>query len=309
MENQKFRLVTRSDFDGLVCAVLLKHLDMIDEIRFVHPKDMQDGIIEIGPNDITTNLPFVPGAHLVFDHHSSETTRIGEAPNYIIDPDAPSAAHVVCRYFGGPSRFPVGWKKMLEAVDQADSAQYRTEDILEPKGWTLLNYVMDARTGLGRFRDFRISNYELMMKLVDYCTTHDIDEILALADVRERTELYLDQQEQFLDQIQRCATMHGKLVVLNLKDEEVIYAGNRFVIYALYPACNISIHVLWGVKKVNTVFAIGKSIVNRSSKTDIGALCLTYGGGGHVNAGTCQVANEDADRVLGELIAKITADG
>ena len=308
-DNKQFRLVTRSDFDGLVCAVLLKHLNLINDIKFVHPKDMQDGLVEISSGDVTTNLPYVDGVHLAFDHHLSETMRTGKHDNHIIEADAPSAARVVYNYYGGCNAFPEFFDSMMAAVDQGDAARFSRAEILHPTGWPLLNFLMDARTGLGRFRDFRISNYELMMKLVDYCTTHDIDEILALADVRERTELYLDQQEQFLDQIQRCATMHGKLVVLNLKDEEVIYAGNRFVIYALYPACNISIHVLWGVKKVNTVFAIGKSIVNRSSKTDIGALCLTYGGGGHVNAGTCQVANEDADRVLGELIAKITADG
>ncbi|MTJ79758.1 MAG: exopolyphosphatase [Telmatospirillum sp.] len=309
MSQQKYRLVTRSDFDGLVCAVLLRHLGMVDKIKFVHPKDMQDGLVDIGPNDITTNLPYVPGAHLVFDHHSSETLRIPEAPNYVIDPDAASAAHVVCRYFGGPSQFPASWKKMLEAVDQADSAQYSIGDILEPKDWTLLNYVMDARTGLGRFRDFRVSNYDLMMSLVDYCSTHGIDDILALPDVRERTDLYFAHQERFEEQIQRVSRVYDNLVVLDLRGEETIFAGNRFVVYALFPTCNISIHAMWGVKKVNTVFAIGKSIVNRTSQTDIGALCLSYGGGGHVKAGTCQVTNERADAVLGELIGKITADG
>ncbi len=309
MSEAKFRLVTRSDFDGLVCAVLLKYLDLIEDIKFVHPKDMQDGLIAIGPRDITTNLPYVEGVHLAFDHHLSETLRTTGSANHIIDPDAPSAAHVVCRHFGGPSRFPPAWKAMLDAVDQGDSAQYRVNDILEPKEWTLLNYVMDARTGLGRFRNFRISNYDLMMKLIDYCTHHDIDEILALPDVRERVELYFAQQDRFEEQIMRCATIRENLVVLDLRAEETIYAGNRFVIYALFPACNISIHEIWGVKKANTVFAIGKSIVNRTSNTNIGALCLSYGGGGHANAGTCQVDNDRADAVLAELVAKITADG
>ncbi|PKU26361.1 exopolyphosphatase [Telmatospirillum siberiense] len=309
MSSAKFRLVTRSDFDGLVCAVLLKHLDLIEDIKFVHPKDMQDGLVAIGPNDITTNLPYVDGVYQAFDHHLSETLRVGPEANHIIDPDAPSAAHVVCKHFGGRSRFPANWKAMLDAVDRGDSAQYRVDDILEPKDWTLLNFIMDARTGLGRFRDFRVSNYELMMNLIDYCTRHSIDEILALPDVRERTDLYFAHQERFEEQITRCATVRNNLVVLDLRDEETIYAGNRFVIYALFPACNISIHVMWGVKKANTVFAIGKSIVNRTSNTNIGALCLQYGGGGHANAGTCQVANERAAEVLADLIARITADG
>ena len=306
---QQYRLVTRSDFDGLVCAVLLKHLGMVSEVKFVHPKDMQDGKIQVGSNDITTNLPFVPGVRLAFDHHLSETLRVARDPQHIIDTDAPSAAHVVFRHFGGTERFPATWKPMLDAVNQGDSAQYSTQDILEPKDWTLLNFIMDARTGLGRFRDFRISNYDLMMQLIDYCATHSIDDILALPDVRERTELYFAQQDKFEDQITRCSRLHDNLVVLDLRNEETIYAGNRFMIYALFPKTNISIHEMWGVKKANTVFAIGRSIVNRSSRTNIGELCLTYGGGGHAKAGTCQVDNDQADKVLGELIARITADG
>ena len=310
MENRKFRLVTRSDFDGLVCAVLLKHLDMLGDIKFVHPKDMQDGKIEIGPDDITTNLPYVPGAHLSFDHHLSETIRnTGERPNHIIDPNAPSAARVVYDYYGGKKVFPAGWDDLMVAVDKADSAQFTREEILHPEGWVLLNYLMDSRTGLGRFREFRISNYSLMMDLVDYCKNHTIDELMKLPDVKVRADMYFDHEGRFRDQIMRCSAVHGNLVVLDLRKEETIYAGNRFMIYALFPECNISIHVLWGVKQQNTVFATGKSIVNRSSKTNIGELMLKYGGGGHENAGTCQMENDEAETVLKELVAKINAAG
>jgi len=310
MESKKFRLVTRSDFDGLVCAVLLKYLDILGDILFVHPKDMQDGKIEIGPNDITTNLPYVAGAHLAFDHHLSETIRnTGERTNHIIDPKAPSAARVVYDYYGGKNAFPAEWNDMMVAVDKADAAQFSSDEIIHPKDWVLLNYLMDSRTGLGRFREFRISNYNLMMDLIDYCKNHDIGQIMQLPDVKERSDLYFKHEEQFKNQILRCAKVYGNLVVLDLRREETIYAGNRFMIYALFPNCNISIHVLWGVKQQNTVFATGKSIVNRSSKTNIGELMLQYAGGGHENAGTCQVANDKADAVLNELMVKINADG
>jgi nanoRNase/pAp phosphatase (c-di-AMP/oligoRNAs hydrolase) len=306
----KYRLVTRSDFDGLVCAVLLKHLDLIDEILFVHPKDMQDGKIAISSRDITTNLPYVAGAHLAFDHHLSETIRnTGERQNHIIDPRAPSAARVVYDYYGGGNKFPSAWNDMMLAVDKGDSAQFNREEVLNPKGWDLLNFLMDARTGLGRFRDFRISNYNLMMDLIDYCRTHTIDQIMALPDVKERKDLYFDHAEKCKEQIMRCSTVHKNLVVLDLRNEETIYAGNRFIIYALYPEQNISIHVLWGLKNQNTVFATGKSILNRTSKTNIGALMLEYGGGGHENAGTCQVENEMAEDVLEALIARINKEG
>lgn len=306
---KKFRLVTRSDFDGLVCAVLLKHINLIDDIKFVHPKDMQDGIVEISDQDISTNLPYVEGIHLAFDHHLSETIRNEKRDNHIIDPDAPSAARVVYDHYGAENTFPAQWKDMMEAVDKGDSAQFSKEEALNPEGWDLLNFLMDSRTGLGRFREFRISNYDLMMDLIDYCRNHGIEEILKLPDVEERVELYFDQNEKFKAQIQRCSTVHENLVVLDLRDEEVIHAGNRFVIYALFPECNISIHQLWGLRKQNTVFATGKSIFDRGSKTNVGELMLEYNGGGHHAAGTCQVDNDQADKVLAELIKRINADG
>jgi len=309
-DHKRFRLVTRSDFDGLVCAVLLKEMDLINDIKFVHPKDMQDGTILIAEDDITTNLPYVPGVHLAFDHHASEMTRLDEIPsNHVIDPDAPSAARVVYDYYGGRVEFAAISTEMMEAVDKADSAQFSKDEVLNPDGWVLLNFIMDSRTGLGRFKDFRISNYQLMMELIEYCHGHNIDEILELQDVSERIELYMDHAARARDQIQRCTTVHGHLAVLDLRGEDIIYATNRFMIYAMYPQVNISIHAIWGLNKLNTVFATGKSIMNRSSKTDIGSLMLEYGGGGHKNAGTCQIDNDEADRVQGELIVRIAADG
>lgn len=308
-EHQRFRLVTRSDFDGLVCAVLLKELDILDDIKFVHPKDMQDGKIEITPRDITTNLPYVDGAHLVFDHHLSETIRVGKRDNHIIDPKAPSAARVVYDYYGGKERFPNVSDEMMRAVDQADSAQYGKADILAPQGWTLLNFLMDARTGLGRFREFRVSNYQLMMDLIEYCRNHSIEEILALPDVKERVDLYFDYENRFIEQIDRCSTVHGNVCVLDLRKEETIWPGNRFMIYALHPSCNVSIHVMWGLKQQNTVLAVGKSIINRSSPANIGALMLEHGGGGHQAAGTCQPSNERAEEVLAQVIAALRDAG
>ncbi len=306
----KFRLITRSDFDGLVCAVLLKHINLIDDIKFVHPKDMQDGQIEVTDHDISTNLPYVPGILLAFDHHLSETIRNEDnLENHIIDPNAPSAARVVWKHYGGHEVFPAEWDEMMEAVDRGDSAQFNKDQVLNPEGWDLLNFLMDARTGLGRFREFRISNYNLMMDLIDFCKNHRIDEILQLPDVVERIELYEDQSKKFKAQIQRCSTVHNNLVVLDLRDEEVIHAGNRFMIYALFPDTNISIHVIWGREKQNTVFATGKSIFDRSSKTNIGELMLEYNGGGHPAAGTCQVDNDKSDEILKKLISQINADG
>ena len=303
MFSQNYRLVTRSDFDGLVCGMLLREQGLIDEIKFVHPKDMQDGAVAITSRDIITNLPFVPGCHLAFDHHSSEVGRGGATPpNHIIDASAPSAARVVWRHFGGASSFSGVGADLMAAVDKADSARFSRDEILDPSGWTLLNFLMDSRTGLGRFRNFRISNYDLMMQLIDKCRFLSVDEVLALPDVKERIELYMAHRELFAAQIRRCATVYGKLVLLDLRDQETIFSGNRFTVYALFPRCDISVHMMWGLKQQNTVFAIGKSILDRGSPVDVGAVCAGYNGGGHEAAGTCQIANEDAERVRGELI-------
>jgi len=309
LQAERFRLVTRSDFDGLVCAALLKHLGILDDVKFVHPKDVQDGKVELGGTDITTNLPYHPSVHIAFDHHHSETLRVeGRPANHVIVPGADSAARVVYEHFGGADAFP-GIEELMDAVDKSDAAQFTLGEILHPTGWVLLNFLMDPRTGLGRFREFRISNYDLMMQLIDACTTTSVEDILATPDVAERVALYFEHADHAVQQIKRCATVHGNLVVLDLREEEVIHPTNRFTVYALFPLCNISIHVLWGLRQQNTVFATGKSIIDRTSATNVGELMLAYGGGGHEAAGTCQVANEDAMRVLGQLATRITSDG
>ena len=304
-ENSKMRLVTRSDFDGLVCAMILKQKGLIDDIKFVHPKDVQDGKVELTENDITTNLPFDPRTGLVFDHHESELIRNAQLANkdkYIIDPNAKSAARVVYDYYGGKEGLPMISEELMDAVDKGDSADFTLDEILNPTGWVLMNFLMDARTGLGRFHEFRISNYDLMMELIDYCVNHTVEEVLSIPDVKERVDLYFDQAEKFKEQLQRIATVHDKVVVIDLRDEETIYAGNRFMVYALYPETEISIHVAWGFKKQNTAVMIGKSIVNKASNANIGELCLKYGGGGHKNAGTCQLDNDKVDAELPEII-------
>ena len=302
---QKKRLVTRSDFDGLACAMMLRELSIIDDIKFVHPKDVQDGKIELSANDITTNLPYDPRGSLAFDHHESEVDRLKAKKvggQLIIDRKARSAARVVYDYYGGKDTFKTISEELMTAVDKGDSADFTMDEVLHPDGWVLLHFLMDPRTGLGRFRNFRISNYDLMMEMIGYCMDHSIEEILQHPDVRERVDLYREQAPQFEQQLKRIAKVYGKVVVLDLRDEEIIHAGNRFLIYALYPEAQISVHVVWGFRKQNTAVMIGKSIFNKASWVDIGELCLRYGGGGHRNAGTCQSDNAIVDRELPDIL-------
>ena len=309
--SDKYRLITRSDLDGIVCAALLKELDMISEVTFAHPRDVQDGTLKVGPNDIITNLPYRAEAHMVFDHHASEAERNKTpAKNVINDPTAPSAAHVIYRHFGGAEKFPNISKDLMKATDGLDSGKLSMEDILNPEGWILLGFMMDSRTGLGRFHKFRISNYQLMMDLVDILRKEkNIDAILRQPDVAERVTLYREHAKLARQQIMRCADVQGKLVVLDLREEKEIFTTNRFTVYAMYPRCNISMHIIPGKQGVNTVFAIGKSVLDRSSAMDVGKMMLENGGGGHKAVGTCQLDNAVADVKKGEFITRITREG
>ncbi|MCX8502081.1 MAG: exopolyphosphatase [Alphaproteobacteria bacterium] len=306
MTTQKHRLITRSDFDGLVCAVLLKEIGAIDELSFVHPKDMQDGKIAVTERDIITNLPFVPGCFMAFDHHVSETQRVSELyPNYVNNPKAPSAARVVYDYYGGQKRFVNIPSELLAAVDKADSARYSLDEILYPSGWVLLSFLMDSRTGLGRFRDFTISNYQLMMNMVDFCRNHPVEEILAMPDVKERVNLYFEHLAKATEQIKRCAAEDGELLILDFSQEAIIYAANRFLVYALYPKAKASIHVMHNNTKDRIVYAVGKSIFNRSLKQSIGLLMLELGGGGHDGAGTCQIDYVNSEATLSYIKSRL----
>ncbi|PYI56240.1 exopolyphosphatase [Paenibacillus flagellatus] len=304
------RLITRSDFDGLVCAMLFKKLGMVDEMKFVHPKDVQDGLIEVSENDILANVPYVPGCGLWFDHHSSELTRNGENIEYKGETRiAPSAARVVYDYYGGRDKFGPELDDIMAGVDKADAAQFSKDDILNPKGWDLLSFIMDARTGLGRYRDYRISNYQLMEDLVDHCMTKTVDDIMELPDVVERVKRYYELDAQYREMLAAHTHTDGNVIVTDLRGVDPIYPGNRFMVYALYPEQNVSIWIVDGKNKQNCVFACGHSIVNRGAKTDIGSLMLSYGGGGHVAAGTCQVDYEKADDVLAQLVEAIKRNG
>lgn len=305
----KYRVITRSDLDGVVCATLLKEIDLIDDVKFAHPKDLQDGTVEITPRDIITNLPYNENAHLVLDHHASEITRNQNPKNNMINnPSAPSAAYVVYHHYG-PEKFKNISHDLMEATHKVDSANLTLDDILNPKDWILLGFLMDSRTGLGRFRDFRISNYQLMMDLVDILRTHkNIDEILAQPDVAERVNMYRDHSEKAKEQMKRLARYDGKMVTIDLRDEKEIYTTNRFMIYALFPDANVTMHVMHGRQNVNTVFAVGKSILNRTANIHVGNLMLEYGGGGHKAVGTCQIDNDKAEAVKEELIKRIVAD-
>lgn len=309
------RLVTRSDFDGLACAVLLKEAGVIDDFLFVHPKDVQDGKVAVNENDVLANVPYARGCGLWFDHHASEAERLGDESDFGdefqfkgVSRPADSAARIIYEYYGGKAKFG-HLDPMIEAVDRSDSGKLTADEILNPKGWILLSFVMDPRTGLGRYNDYRISNYQLMMKLVDDCQTKNADQIIADPDVTERVKRYRDQERQFRDMLAKHTRIDGNVIITDLRGVGEIFTGNRFLIYALNPKQNISVWMIDGRAKQNAVFSVGHSIVNRTSKTNVATLMFKYGGGGHPKVGTCQVPYEKADATLAEIVEQLKSDG
>lgn len=296
------RLLTRSDFDGLACAVFLKEAGIIDHWKFVHPKDLQDGLVEVTKDDCLANVPFVEGCGLWFDHHSSEEERNAYKGKYEGESrQCPSCAHIVYDYYGGKERYPQ-YDALLEAVDKVDSANLTIEEILHPTDWILLGFIMDPRTGLGRFRDFTISNYQLMEKMITWCRVKDIHEILKEEDVKERVELYWEQSEKFMQMVKEHTTVENNIIISDMRGVDPIYTGNRFMIYSMYPEANISVWIVNGKGGLGCSAAVGYSVLNRTCQIDVGKLMLKYGGGGHHVVGTCQFDDEHMEEGLTSLL-------
>lgn len=299
------RLITRSDFDGLACAALLKEAGVIDCWKFAHPKDLQDGLVEVTENDCLANVPFVDGCGLWFDHHSSEHERLQLEGKYKGESRlTPSCARIIYEYYGGKEKFPQ-FDEMMEAVDKVDSANLTMDEIQNPKGWVLVGFIMDPRTGLGRWRNFRIPNYQLMEELIDACRTMTTDEILALPDVKERIDVYFEQAEKFKEMVQKHTRVEKDVIISDLRGVDPIYSGNRFMIYSMYPEQNISIWIVNGKGGKGCSAAVGYSVLNKTSNVDVGKMMLKYGGGGHKAVGTCQFDDEHMEEMLPKLISEI----
>ncbi len=304
------RLVTRSDFDGLACGALLLEAGVIDHWKFAHPKDLQDGLVEIDENDCLANVPYVPGCGLWFDHHSSEHERLELEGKYKGESRiTPSCARIIYEYYGGAERFP-NYTDMMEAVDKVDSGNLTIDEIMNPTGWILVGFLMDPRTGLGRWRQFTVSNYQLMEKLMVACKDKTTAEILAMPDVQERIEVYNEQTEKFKAMVTAHTRVEGKVIISDLRGVDPIYTGNRFMIYSMYPEQNISAWIVAGKGGVGCSAAVGYSILNKTCDVNVGSLMLKYNGGGHKKVGTCQFSEEniaDLDKMLAELCEQANA--
>jgi nanoRNase/pAp phosphatase (c-di-AMP/oligoRNAs hydrolase) len=309
------RLVTRSDFDGLASGALLLEAGIINDYIFVHPKDLQDGSFSVTENDVLANVPWVEGCGLWFDHHSSEFERAAHKGNFKGQcREAPSCARIIYEYYGGKEKFPQ-FDDLMEAVDKVDAGMLSADEVMNPQGWILIGFIMDPRTGLGRFRDFTVSNYQLMKNLLRACRGMNIDQILELPDIVERIEVYEDHAAKFKELIPEYTRVEGNVIITDLRNlDKPLYTGNRFLIYSMYPEQNISAWITKAKGEAGHTgrgcsVAVGHSILNRTSKVDVGSLMLKYGGGGHKMVGTCQFFDEDeslledkVNKLLNEII-------
>ena len=317
-KKEKFtmRLVTRPDFDGLACAVLLEELGVIDDYLFMHPKDIQDGKVSLSKYDVLANVPYSPGCGMWFDHHSTELERLqlNKKAGYGsltraysgFARLAPSCARVIYDYYNGPKELKqFDDSGLMWAIDKYDPADLTQKDILEPDNWILLAFIIDVRTGLARYKNFRIDHLELLQDTIKYCRSISIDEIIKIPDIVERTTLYFDHQKRYKKIIKDHSRTEKNVIVIDYRDQPETVVGNRFVEYALYPDQNVSVKAFWGLNKQNVVLSVGHSIVNKSSKKDVGSLMLKHGGGGHFKVGTCQIDTDKADLVIQDIINKL----
>ena len=299
------RLVTRSDFDGLACGALLLEAGVIDHWQFAHPKDLQDGLVEINENDCLANVPYVPGCGLWFDHHSSEMERLELAGKYKGESRiTPSCARIIYEYYGGKEKFP-NFDDMMIAVDKVDSGNLTVDEIMNPTGWILVGFLMDPRTGLGRWRQFSVSNYQLMEKLMVACRDKSTEEILAMPDVIERIEVYNEQTAKFKEMVKAHTKVEGNVIITDLRGVDPIYTGNRFLIYSMYPEQNISAWIVNGRGGHGCSAAVGYSIINKTCDVNVGSLMLKYNGGGHKKVGTCQFSDDNMESDLPKMLKEL----
>ncbi|MFQ6615418.1 MAG: exopolyphosphatase [Fidelibacterota bacterium] len=298
------RVIYRGDLDGVVCAAILIDVGLCDELVQTHPKDMQDGKVDVTTEDIICNLPYHPNCYMWFDHHSSEVVRTDLPADFrgLVDV-APSAAGLVYRYFLPEHPKLIRYEDLVRETDRVDSANLTLEQVKNPAGTVLLGFLLDPRTSLGLTHDFTISNYRWVSQIPELLTKHTVDEILDMSDTRERIDVYHKMQEKSEDFYTAHSSLDNNVIVTDVRGEKIPPA-NRFIVYTLpgMDAGNISVRIADGKKGEFDTISVAHSIFVRTSPVDCGELCKRYGGGGHRGAATCQPPLEESDRVFREII-------
>ncbi len=293
------RLVTRGNLDGLACAVLITETEPVESIELIHPQDITDDKFKVEPGDILANVPYHPRCTKWFDHHSATGTY--EKPPTVFEGRygaAPSTSRLVFEYYRPAQPALDRFADFLREVDRFDSADLRLEDVTAPQGFILIGFTMDPRTGLGDFRDY-------FHQLRQAIGSKPLAEVLALPEVRERAERIAREREEFLKAMRQHSRQVGSVILTDLREAAEVPAGNRFLIYTLFPEANVSVRLAWGPGRKFAVATVGHSIFNRTCPVHVGELMAKYGGGGHRGAGATPLAPEHADRLVAEIVEEL----
>jgi hypothetical protein len=305
------RVVTRADFDGLVCAAIITAMEEIDSFLFVEPKFMQDGKVEVRPGDIIANLPYHPNCSLWFDHHITN-----KAPGFGQDSIlpgkgafrlAPSAARVVYEYYAAVEG---EWKRdalkllnsdrfkyLLQETDRVDAALLTPEDVLHPQGYVLISMTIDG---------VRPQDEPYWLRLIELLRDVPVEEILKDPDVDQRCQEVLDSQKRLKKILLQRATLKGNVIFVDLRGIKDLPEGNRFLIYTLFPKGNISLKITNDSQRPKTTaISVGYNIFNTTSKVNVGALLEKFGGGGHRVVGSCRVPNGEAEKAIAQILEAI----
>jgi hypothetical protein len=293
------RLMTRPDLDGLTCAVLLTRCELADSVELVHPQDVTDRRIAIGPGDILANLPYHPSCGMWFDNHLLTDPKAmpptGFKGRY---GKAPSAARLVYEHLVPTHPDLARYENLLAETDRLDSAQLTLADVLNPAGYILVGLTLDPRTGLGRPREY----FDLLLSAV---RDRPVEEVLALPEVRERALRLREQDHAFREAALTHSRLDANVVVTDFRALDAIPAGNRFLVFTLFPQANVGVRVQWGPGHEKVAVSTGRSIFNRTSRANLGVLMSLYGGGGHAGAGACLLPPATADTQIAEIVATL----
>lgn len=293
------RLVTRGDLDGLACAVVASSHEKIDDILLVHPQDVTDRKVPVTKDDILANLPYDPRCGKWFDHHLLTENNV--RPDSDFDGKfgiAPSAAHLVWEYYGKDQRFA----KLIEETNRLDAALLTRHDVLEPSGYILFGYTLDGRTGLGSYEDY-------FKKCVAWVKDLPIEQVLEKPEVAHLVKRLREETDAFLHTMKAVSELRENVIYTDLRPLDEIPAGNRFLIYTLFPEANVSLRVHWGPKKEFVVAAAGHSIFNRTCRTNLSLLMSRFGGGGHAGAATTPLPPFGANDAIEEILAELVRNG
>ena len=286
------RIVTRPDFDGIVCAALLYEAEKIEHSTlWIQPSDIQKGLIPIKPYDIIANLPYHKECALWFDHHVTNQPDGAFQGSFSI---APSAARVIFEYY--TDRFHCNYESLIRQTDDIDSANLTIEQIRQPERYP---HVLLSMTILGN--DLKeIPYWEHLTSLL---RRFPVESVVADPEVAVRCREAVERNSVFKTHLLNNTRLQEHVAITDFRSMQPAPDGNRFLVYALYPEASVSVKIRFADPlSENLIVSVGRSILKDGCNVNIGKLLTRFGGGGHAGAGACKFSAADGDRYIPEII-------